>query len=346
MLENIEYHLKQGHHKQALELISTKKELPIKAKILEARVLEMQCDETIFDAEKIINGVINEISELDDPILEIEARSAKLMILLKFMNFPDILDEKRIFESKWEKLSDEDKNVLKTSNARYILVSHYVEAYTSVDIAVFKEGSQNILNAVNIFLGDDDKYSAIYALGFKNFLDTVSLDINEINKNIKILDSNNLNQKEFEKLIYYWILSYKEIVNGNIIKAMKLLEKTIDRSTGFPWIYVGIVYSFVHLQILAGKYKENIPLLENAVKISEKLQIIHHIAYGKRWLADTYYSLGLLDEAKKLIEEALKINFQIKDHRCLCHTLFRASKIHYQLGNNTKAIQFSNEATR
>ncbi|MHA2030643.1 MAG: tetratricopeptide repeat protein [Candidatus Kariarchaeaceae archaeon] len=343
-MENIEFHIKQGHHKEALQLLSTQGDLSIKNKILKARVLEMQCNETIFEAEKIIDDVISKIPGLDDPILEIEARSAKLMILLKFMNFPRILSEQRIFESRWEKLSDENKKALQSSNAHYLLVSNYVEAYTSIDIDKFRKGSQNLLNAVNIFLRNGDKYYATYALGFKNFLDTVSLEIDEINKNIEILDSNDLNLNDFEKMIYNWILSYKEIVNGNIINAMKLLEKTIDQSTAFPWIYVGVVYSFVHLQILAGKYNETIPLLENAVNLSEKLQIIHHIAYGKRWLADVYYSLGLLDDAKKLIEEALKINFQIKDNSCLSHTLFRASKIHYQLGNNAKAIQFSNEA--
>ncbi|MHA2092747.1 MAG: hypothetical protein ACW98K_18025, partial [Candidatus Kariarchaeaceae archaeon] len=239
LLENIEFHIKQGHHKEALQLLSTQGDLSIKNKILKARVLEMQCNETIFEAEKIIDDVISKIPGLDDPILEIEARSAKLMILLKFMNFPRILSEQRIFESRWEKLSDENKKALQSSNAHYLLVSNYVEAYTSIDIDKFRKGSQNLLNAVNIFLRNGDKYYATYALGFKNFLDTVSLEIDEINKNIEILDSNDLNLNDFEKMIYNWILSYKEIVNGNIINAMKLLEKTIDQSTAFPWIYVG-----------------------------------------------------------------------------------------------------------
>ncbi len=340
---NIDNLLKHGQYTQSLQLLSEKTELSVEDKILKARALELTCDESIFEAELVINDVLAEILILEDRFLEIEARSVKLLILFKFLNFPQIWNEQGIFENIWNNLDDAERNKLQVCYARYLLVSNYVKAYTSVDIDDFSSGSQKVLEAVNIFLLNGDMYYATYALGFRSVLDIINFNITEIHISLEILKSNNLKENDFEKLIYNWILSCKEIGTGNIIEAIAILEKTLEGSASFPWIHIGVIYSLATMLIMIGKYDATIPLVENAISISDKLQVIHHIAYGKRVLADVYYSVGELEKAKILIEDALKINTEILDQSCLSHSLSRASKIYYQLGNVEKAIKFSSE---
>ncbi|MFX1511854.1 MAG: hypothetical protein ACFFCQ_04650 [Promethearchaeota archaeon] len=167
MLAKLDQLLKFGDNEQVLEILAIQNSLSLEERIYKARALEMRFDESIFEAEEIINDVIHQLKPLNDKILELKARSTKLHILLKFLNFRLIQQELDAWIHLWEQCTVHEKDTLKQNYAAYLTAKSVTDHSRTTDSEVWNSASQEIKLVIEIFEYLDDYHDVSWALYLK-----------------------------------------------------------------------------------------------------------------------------------------------------------------------------------
>ncbi|MFX0063581.1 MAG: tetratricopeptide repeat protein [Candidatus Hermodarchaeota archaeon] len=350
MIDKLDQLLNLGENEKVLEILFRKDSLSLEERIFKARALEMRFDEFVLQAEEIINEVIQQIVPLNDKILELKARSAKLNILIKFMNFKLLQQELDAWVHLWEQCTAYEKQTLRKAYATYLAIKSFSEAARSTDIEVFKSASQDISLTIEIFESLNDYYSASWALFIKALIDAAYGNIDAyqemLSRVIKLSQTINnvFTSHELIKLHKGTV----QIHEGKSDQALKTYEEVyIDALEHFPpWLYswyfgghgLGLLY------LLLGQYPKVIESIPKIMRTNEKLKAVHQLAWDKRILGEAYVQMGEISKGKGLIEEALEINREINDSTCLVQCLVKVCKLNYFLGDTEKAIDNLREA--
>lgn len=349
MLSKIDPLLKVGENEQVLALLAQKNLLSIEEQIYQARALEMRFDESIFEAEAIVNEVLHQLESLNDPILELQARSVKLHMLYKFQNFRPIQQEIDVWGQRWSHCTPQVQEALQQTYLTYLLFKTVIKPRTSTDIETWKATGQKVDSVIQKFEKIGDYYNAAWAIHIQTGIlltyddwdayRTIPSRLAKIGQYTKHF----LASPDIIKLFKAYILFYE----GKRDQGLKNYEETFTQfqKSSPPWLHtwlgsMGLGFSY----LISGQYSKVIDSVPKFMAINKRLKNAHLLSWDKRILGEAYYQTGDSVAGKRLIEEALEIVREIDDPICQVICLVKSAKLNYFLGETEKALNYLREA--